>query len=51
MFVIVIETNFETRNLIKIVLTKETVDQIRFPVKLIVSLEHFRCIFYRNFSN
>ena len=48
MYITVIETKFKTGNLIKIVFTKKTIHQIRFPVKGILSLEHFRSIFYHD---
>ena len=43
-YIIVIETNFTTGNLIKIFFIKQTIDQIRLPIKY-NSLEHLRSFF------
>ena len=50
-YIIVIETNFKAENSIKNLFIKKTIDQIRFPIKEIISLEHFRSIFYHNFRS
>ena len=50
-YIIVIETIFKAGNSIKIFFIKETIDQIRFSIKEIFSLKHFRSIFYHDFRS
>ena len=40
-YIILIETNFETANSMKMSFVKKTIDQIRFLIKEIFSLERF----------
>ena len=50
-YIILIETNFETANSMKISFIKKTIDQIRFLIKEIFSLERFRNISYHDFKS
>ena len=49
--IIVIETNLETGNSVKIFFIKKTIDQIRFLIKWVFSLEHFKSIFSHDFRS
>ena len=47
--VVVIETNFQTGDSVKVFFIKKTIGQIMFSIKELFSLEHFRSIFYHDF--
>ena len=50
-YIIVIETNFNAENSIKVSFIKKLIDQVRFLIKEIVGLEHFRSISYHDFRS